>query len=161
MPDQEGSKVRRFLMKEIVLADKVKKGDTIRVHYTGKLEDGQEFDSSSSRDPLQFEVGAGSVIKGFENAVVDLKPGDKNTVTIVPEEAYGERDENLLIKMPKKSVPEGVTPEVGMRLQLANQQGQAVPVVVTEVLDDSLRLDANHPLAGKTLVFDIEVVEIL
>ena len=161
MPDQEGSKDRYFLIKEIVLADKVKKGDTIRVHYTGKLEDGQEFDSSLKRDPLQFEVGTGSMIKGFENAVVDLKPGDKKTVTIVPEEAYGERDENLLIKMPKKSVPEGVTPEVGMRLQIANQQGQAVPVVVTEVLDDSLRLDANHPLAGKTLVFDIEVVEIL
>lgn len=143
------------------MADKVKKGDTIRVHYTGKLEDGQEFDSSLKRDPLQFEVGTGSMIKGFENAVLDLKPGDKKTVTIVPEEAYGERDENLLIKMPKKSVPEGVTPEVGMRLQLANQQGQAVPVVVTEVLDDSLRLDANHPLAGKILVFDIEVVEIL
>lgn len=161
MPNQEGSKDRYFLIKEIVLADKVKKGDTIRVHYTGKLEDGQEFDSSLKRDPLQFEVGTGSMIKGFENAVLDLKPGDKKTVTIVPEEAYGERDENLLIKMPKKSVPEGVTPEVGMRLQLANQQGQAVPVVVTEVLDDSLRLDANHPLAGKTLVFDIEVVEIL
>ena len=161
MPDQEGSKDRYFLIKEIVLADKVKKGDTIRVHYTGKLEDGQEFDSSLKRDPLQFQVGTGSMIKGFENAVLDLKPGDKKTVTIVPEEAYGERDENLLIKMPKKSVPEGVTPEVGMRLQLANQQGQAVPVVVTEVLDDSLRLDANHPLAGKTLVFDIEVVEIL
>ena len=161
MPDQEGSKDRYFLIKEIVLADKVKKGDTIRVHYTGKLEDGQEFDSSLKRDPLQFEVGTGSMIKGFENAVLDLRPGDKKTVTIVPEEAYGERDENLLIKMPKKSVPEGVTPEVGMRLQIANQQGQAVPVVVTEVLDDSLRLDANHPLAGKTLVFDIEVVEIL
>lgn len=161
MPNQEGSKDRYFLIKEIVLADKVKKGDTIRVHYTGKLEDGQEFDSSLKRDPLQFEVGTGSMIKGFENAVLDLKPGDKKTVTIVPEEAYGERDENLLIKMPKKSVPEGVTPEVGMRLQIANQQGQAVPVVVTEVLDDSLRLDANHPLAGKTLVFDIEVVEIL
>lgn len=161
MPDQEGSKDRYFLIKGIVLADKVKKGDTIRVHYTGKLEDGQEFDSSLKRDPLQFEVGTGSMIKGFENAVVDLKPGDKKTVTIVPEEAYGERDENLLIKMPKKSVPEGVIPEIGMRLQLANQQGQAVPVVVTEVLDDSLRLDANHPLAGKTLVFDIEVVEIL
>ena len=161
MPNQEGSKDRYFLIKEIVLADKVKKGDTIRVHYTGKLEDGQEFDSSLKRDPLQFEVGTGSMIKGFENAVLDLKPGDKKTVTIVPEEAYGERDENLLIKMPKKSVPEGVTPEVGMRLQIANKQGQAVPVVVTEVLDDSLRLDANHPLAGKTLVFDIEVVEIL
>lgn len=161
MPNQEGSKDRYFLIKEIVLADKVKKGDTIRVHYTGKLEDGQEFDSSLKRDPLQFEVGTGSMIKGFENAVLDLRPGDKKTVTIVPEEAYGERDENLLIKMPKKSVPEGVTPEVGMRLQIANKQGQAVPVVVTEVLDDSLRLDANHPLAGKTLVFDIEVVEIL
>ena len=139
------------------MAEKIKKGDTIRVHYTGKLEDGQEFDSSLKREPLQFEVGAGRVIKGFEDAVVDLKKGDKTTVKISPDAAYGERDENLLIEMPKKSIPEGVDPKVGMRFQLVNQQGQAVPVVVTEVLDNSLRLDANHPLAGKTLSYWVGV----
>lgn len=143
------------------MTEKVKKGDKIRVHYTGKLKDGKEFDSSLNREPLEFEVGAGNVIAGFENAVMDLKPGEKKTVTIPPDKAYGDRDEKLFVEMPKKSVPEGVNPEVGMRLQLVNAQGQAVPVVVTEILEDTVRLDANHPLAGETLVFDIEVVEIL
>jgi peptidylprolyl isomerase len=143
------------------MAGNVKKGDTVRVHYTGKLEDGKEFDSSLKRQPLQFEVGAGSVIKGFEDAVVGLKQGEKKSVTIPPEEAYGSYDENLLVEMPKTSLPEGVNPEVGTRLQIVNQQGQALPVVVTEILDGSIKLDANHPLAGKTLLFDIEVVEIL
>jgi peptidylprolyl isomerase len=143
------------------VTEKVKKGDKIRVHYTGKLKDGKEFDSSLNREPLEFEVGAGNVIAGFENAVVDLKPGEKKTVTVHPDKAYGDRDENLLVEMPKKSIPKGVNPEVGMRLQLVNAQGQAVPVVVTEIFEDTVRLDANHPLAGETLVFDIEVVEIL
>lgn len=142
------------------MTEKVKKGDKIQVHYTGKLKDGKEFDSSLNREPLEFEVGAGKVIAGFENAVIDLKEGEKKTVTIPPDEAYGDRDENLFVEMPKKSVPEGVTPEVGMRLQLVNAKGQAVPVVVTEILEDTVRLDANHPLAGETLVFDIEVVKI-
>ena len=143
------------------MAEKVKKGDTIQVHYTGKFEDGKEFDSSLNRQPLQFEVGAGRVIKGFEDAVIGLQAGEKKTVTVSAEDAYGSFDENLLIEIPKKNVPEGVTPEVGMRLQLVNQQGQAAHVVVTEILDRTVRLDANHPLAGKTLVFDLEVLEIL
>ena len=143
------------------MAEKVKKGDTIQVHYTGKFEDGKEFDSSLNRQPLQFEVGAGRVIKGFEDAVIGLQTGEKKTVTVSAEDAYGSFDENLLIEIPRKNVPEDVTPEVGMRLQLVNQQGQAAHVVVTEVLDKTVRLDANHPLAGKTLVFDLEVLEIL
>jgi peptidylprolyl isomerase len=143
------------------MAGIIKKGDTVRAHYTGKLEDGKEFDSSLKRQPLQFEVGAGSVIKGFEDAVVGLKQGEKKSVRIPPEEAYGSYDENLLVEMPKTSLPEGVNPEVGMRLQIVNQQGQALPVIVTDILDGSIKLDANHPLAGKTLLFDIEVVEIL
>jgi FKBP-type peptidyl-prolyl cis-trans isomerase 2 len=143
------------------VAEKVKKGDTIQVHYTGKFEDGKEFDSSLNRQPLQFEVGAGRVIKGFEDAVIGLQAGEKKTVTVSAEDAYGSFDENLLIEIPKKNVPEGVNPEVGMRLQLVNQQGQAAHVVVTEILDKTVRLDANHPLAGKTLVFDLEVLEIL
>lgn len=143
------------------MAEKVKKGDTIQVHYTGKFEDGKEFDSSLNRQPLQFEVGAGRVIKGFEDAVIGLQTGEKKTVTVSAEDAYGSFDENLLIEIPRKNVPEDVTPEVGMRLQLVNQQGQAAHVVVTEILDKTVRLDANHPLAGKTLVFDLEVLEIL
>lgn len=143
------------------MTGKVNKGDTVKVHYTGKFEDGKEFDSSLDRQPLQFEVGAGNVIKGFEDAVVGLKVGEKKTVTIPAKNAYGSYDESLLIEIPKKNVPEGITPEVGMRLQLVNQQGQAAHVVVTEILDDTVRLDANHPLAGKTLVFDLEVLEIL
>lgn len=143
------------------MAEKVKKGDTIQVHYTGKLEDGKEFDSSLNRQPLQFEVGAGRVIKGFEDAVVGLQIGEQKTVTIPAKDAYGSYDENLLIEIPKKNVPEGIAPEVGMRLQLVNQQGQAAYVVVTEILDETVRLDANHPLAGKTLMFDLEVLEIL
>lgn len=143
------------------MVEKIKKGDTIKVHYTGKLENGKEFDSSMEREPLQFEVGAGRVIKGFEDAVIGLKVGEKKTVTIPAEDAYGSHDENLLIEIPKKNVPEGIDPEVGTRLQLVNQQGQRVHVVVTEILDDTIRLDANHPLAGETLVFDLEVIEIL
>ncbi len=143
------------------MAGIVKKGDTVRAHYTGKLEDGKEFDSSLKRQPLQFEVGAGSVIKGFEDAVVGLKQGEKKSVRIPPKEAYGSYDENLLVEMPKTSLPEGVNPEVGMKLQIVNQQEQALPVIVTDILDKSIKLDANHPLAGKTLLFDIEVVEIL
>jgi len=143
------------------VAEKVKKGDTIQVHYTGKFKDGKEFDSSLNRQPLQFEVGAGRIIKGFEDAVIGLQAGEKKTVTISAEDAYGSFDENLLFEIPKKNVPEGVTPEAGMRFQLVNQQGQAAHVVVTEVLDKTVRLDANHPLAGKTLVFDLEVLEIL
>jgi FKBP-type peptidyl-prolyl cis-trans isomerase 2 len=143
------------------MAEKVHKGDTIKVHYTGRLESGKEFDSSLDRQPLQFEVGAGRVIKGFEDAVVGLKVGEKKTVTIPSKNAYGSYDENLLIEIPKKNVPEGVTPEIGMSLQLVNQQGQAAHVVVTEILDETVKLDANHPLAGKALVFDLEVLEIL
>ncbi len=143
------------------MAGNVKKGDTVRVHYTGKLEGGKEFDSSLKRQPLQFEVGAGSVIKGFEDSVVGMKQSEKKSVRIPPEKAYGSYDEKLLLEMPKTSLPEGVAPEVGMRFQIVNQQGQALPVVVTEILDGLIKLDANHPLAGKTLLFDVEVVEIL
>ncbi len=143
------------------MAEKVKKGDTVKVHYTGKLESGKEFDSSLDRQPLQFEVGAGRVIKGFEDAVVGLEVGEKKTVKIPSKHAYGSYDENLLIEIPKKNVPEGITPEVGMKLQLVNQQGQAAHVVVTEIHDETVKLDANHPLAGKALVFDLEVLEIL
>ena len=160
-PDRETIEGIYFSIGEIVIAKKVKKGDTIRVHYTGKLEDGKEFDSSLKREPLQFEVGAGSVIRGFEEAVIGLEQGEKKTVKVPSDKAYGNRDDTLVIEMPQKSIPEEITPEVGMRLQLVNQKGQAVPVMITEVLEESIRLDANHPLAGKTLVFDIELVEII
>ena len=101
------------------------------------------------------------MIKGFEDAVIGLEPGEKKIVEVPPEKAYGDRDDNLIIEMPQKRVPEEISPEVGMRLQLVNQKGQAVPVMITEVLEESVRLDANHPLAGKTLIFDIELMEII
>lgn len=160
-PGRETIKSINFPIGEIVIAKRVKKGDTIRVHYTGKLKDGKEFDSSLNREPLQFEVGAGSVIKGFEDAIIGLEQGEKKTVEVPPKKAYGDRDDNLVIEMPQKSVPDEITPEVGMRLQLVNQKGQAVPVMITEVQEESIKLDANHPLAGKTLIFDIELVEII
>lgn len=138
----------------------VKKGDTVRVHYQGKLTNGETFDSSRDRDPLEFKVGAGMVIQGFDEGVLDMKEGDKRTLEIPVENAYGPRDESLLIEFPNEQLPEGLKPVEGMQLQLNNQDGRAYPVVVRSVADNSITLDANHPLAGEALVFDIEMVEI-
>jgi len=139
----------------------VKTGDTVKVHYTGRFEDGKVFDSSQGREPLQFNVEAGKMIKGLEKAVLGMQPGEKKNVTVNPEEGYGNYDKNLLMEMPKEKIPKNISPEKGMQLQLVNKQGQATPVVVTEIPDKSIRLDANHPLAGKVLVFDLELVEIV
>jgi FKBP-type peptidyl-prolyl cis-trans isomerase 2 len=138
----------------------VKKGDNVKVHYHGTLTNGQTFDSSEGRDPLQFEVGAGMVIKGFDNAVVDMQPGDKKTVSIPVDEAYGERQEELIMVFPLNKFPPDLTPEVGMELQMKNSDGQVFPVIIQEINGDSVTLDANHPLAGEELVFEIELVEI-
>jgi FKBP-type peptidyl-prolyl cis-trans isomerase 2 len=139
----------------------VKSGDTVRVHYHGRLTDGTTFDSSEGRDPLEFQVGSGMVIAGFDNGVVGMNIGDKKTVHIGVEEAYGPKNEEMVIEFPRDQVPEGMPLEKGMRLNLNNSQGQVVPVVITEVLDETVLLDANHPLAGEDLVFDIELVEIV
>ncbi len=137
-----------------------KNGDKVKVHYTGKLTNGEQFDSSAGREPLEFTVGAGQMIKGFDAAIPGMSIGDKKTVNIPAEEAYGEKDPNAIIEFPRENVPTDMQLEAGMPLTLSNQQGQPVPVVVVEVKDDVIILDANHFLAGQELVFDIELVEI-
>lgn len=138
----------------------IKSGDTVKVHYHGKLTDGQTFDSSEGREPLEFTVGVGQVIKGFDNALIDMKVGEKKTVEIPVAEAYGDRREDMVVEYPKNDFPAEMTPEVGMQLNMSDQQGNNFPVVITEVKDEIVVLDANHPLAGKDLIFDLEVVSI-
>lgn len=137
-----------------------KQGDVVRVHYTGRLTDGTLFDSSEGREPLEFTVGAGQMIKGFDSGVVGMAVGEKKTIQIPPHEAYGERDDEAVIEFPASNIPEDMKLEPGMQLTLRNQFGQPIPVVVLEVREDVVVMDANHMLAGKELVFDIEMVEI-
>ena len=137
-----------------------KVGDTVRVHYTGTLTTGEQFDSSAGRAPLEFEVGAGMMIKGFDDAVVGMEIGDKKTINIAPAEAYGERREDMIIEFPKSNFPADLKAEVGMQLMMNNGAGQQIPVTITEILEEVVVLDANHMLAGKELVFDIEMVGI-
>lgn len=138
----------------------VKNGDLVKVHYTGKLVNGEQFDSSAGREPLEFTVGAGQMIKGFDDAMPGMAIGEKKTITIAPEDGYGHRSEEAIIEFPKENVPADMVLEPGMPLTLSNQQGQPVPVIVVEVKDDIIILDANHFLAGQDLIFDIELVEI-
>lgn len=138
----------------------VKNGDTVRVHYHGRLTNGDTFDSSEGREPLEFQVGAGMVIKGFDNGVLDMQVGDKKTVQIPVDQAYGPKNEELIMDFPKANIPGDLNPEVGMDLQMSNAQGQVFPVKVAAVGTEFITLDANHPLAGEELVFDIELVEI-
>lgn len=137
-----------------------KSGDTVRIHYTGKLSDGTEFDSSSGREPLEFALGAGQVIPGFDNAVDGMTVGENKTVTIPPEDAYGEKHEQLIQDVPKTALPDEINPEVGMRLQSQTPDGRTLHLVVTDVEEDKITVDGNHPLAGQDLTFDIELVEI-
>lgn len=137
----------------------VKPGDTISVHYTGKFDDGEVFDTSNGRDPLKFTVGAGQLIKGFDDAVVGMNKGDKKTVSIEPQDGYGERQDDYIVSMPKDSVPEDMDLKTGMAVQLTDQNGNPVPAIVIEIGDSEVKLDANHPLAGKRLTFEIEIAE--
>ena len=146
--------------KNIIMAQ-VKIGDVVKVHYTGKLINGEAFDSSENREPLEFTVGAGMMIQGFDAAMPGMSVGDKKTVNISPAEGYGEKDPTAIIEFPKENVPEDMKLEPGMSLTLTNQEGQPFPVVVTEIRDEIILLDANHFLAGQELVFDIELVEIV
>ncbi len=135
-------------------------GDTVHVHYTGKLDDGTVFDSSEGRDPLAFTVGAGQVVPGFDEAVAGMQVGDSKTVRIGPADAYGDHREDLVLEVPTEQLPEGLEPEIGMELGLRGQDGQTMPVRVAAVADDAITLDANHPLAGKALTFDVELVDV-
>jgi len=137
-----------------------KDGDTVKIHYTGRLQDGTVFDSSSDREPLQFNIGSGQVIPGFEEAVNGMKVGEKKTAQIPCDKAYGERDPSMVTVVDRKHVPSEIDPEVGLRLQVGSPSGQLLAVTVIEVSDENITLDANPPLAGEELTFDIELVEI-
>lgn len=138
----------------------VKSGDTIKVHYHGRLESGETFDSSEGREPLQFEVGAGHVIRGFDDGVTGMTIGEKKTIHIPVDQAYGHRQEEMVIPFPLNQFPPDLQPQVGMPLTMTTAQGHPVQVVIVEVGDENVLLDANHPLAGKDLIFDLELVEI-
>ncbi len=138
----------------------VKKGDTVKVHYHGKLEDGTTFDSSEGREPLEFEVGSGMVIAGFDDGVTGMQVGEKKTIHIPADEAYGPVQEEMIMEFPRDRFPADMTPEVGMQLNMSNGQGQNFPVVIVDVKDTVVIFDANHPLAGKDLIFDLELVAI-
>jgi peptidylprolyl isomerase len=137
-----------------------KSGDTVRVHYHGRLHSGETFDSSDGRDPLEFELGSGQVIAGFDNGVSGMTIGEKKTIEIPCAEAYGPHNEAMIIEMPKERFPEGMEVEVGMPLMMSDGQGQQLQVSVTAINEQTVTLDANHPLAGKDLIFDLELVEI-
>ncbi len=137
-----------------------KNGDTVHVHYTGRIQDGTVFDTSEERDPLAFTVGSGKVIPGFESAIVGMTEGEEKTVTIPTEKAYGPRSEELIHQVERARLPEDLDPEVGQHLHLKTPEGQTMQVEVAEVTEESVHLDANHPLAGHDLTFDIELVKI-
>lgn len=137
-----------------------KLGDNVRVHYTGKLDDGSVFDSSEGRDPLTFTVGSGQVISGFETAVSGMEIGERKEVRIPADEAYGERREDLVLEVEREQIPDEIEVEVGTQLALQQPSGQAVPVTVTALDTDKVTLDANHPLAGQALTFELELVAI-
>lgn len=136
-------------------------GDTVRVHYTGSLDDGTVFDTSSGREPLEFTIGSGQVIPGFDSAVSGMSPGDSETVKIPAEEAYGPHQEEMMLEVDRAQVPAELNPQVGERLEIKQQNGQSVPVTVTKVTETLITLDGNHPLAGKALTFEIELVDVV
>ena len=137
------------------------KTDTVKVHYTGTTDDGVVFDSSREREPLEFTMGQGQLIPGFENAVEGMKVGDSAKVRIPSEEAYGEVRDDTVVDINRSQIPPDINPEVGMVLQMQQPDGSPLNVTIREVNDDSVKLDANHPLAGQALTFDIELVEIV
>ncbi|MGM0480281.1 MAG: FKBP-type peptidyl-prolyl cis-trans isomerase [Bacteroidota bacterium] len=138
----------------------VKQNDKVKVHYTGKLANGEVFDSSLERDPMEFEVGKGQLIPGFENGVIDMKVNEKKTITVPSDEAYGEPRKELVQEVPKDRLPEDIKPEVGMGLVSTTPQGQEIQLVVKEVKDEAIVVDGNHPLAGQDLTFEVEVIDI-
>lgn len=141
------------------MAELTKNGDTVRVHYTGRLEDGQVFDSSEGGEPLEFTVGAGDVLPGFEEAVRGMHVGDRRTFDIEPEDGYGEYHEERVRTLPRDGINLDAEPQVGMILALSLPDGTQLPIEITEVTDTHVTLDANHPLAGRKLTFDVTLVE--
>jgi FKBP-type peptidyl-prolyl cis-trans isomerase 2 len=141
--------------------NKAKDGDTVKVEYTGRLDDGTIFDSSEGREPLEFAIGSGNIIAGFEKGVIGMGIGESKTITIPVEEAYGPSRPELIFTVSKGEFPEDMEFEAGMELQSQQPDGRIMRATVLEIMDDSVTVDMNHPLAGKTLIFDIELVEII
>ena len=139
---------------------KAKNGDVVKVHYTGKLEDGTVFDSSSGRDPLEFTLGQGEVLTGFEEAVVGMAPGEKRTTRVVAEKGYGPRRQEMVVEIDRKQFPGNVDPKIGQHLEIRQPAGSPIMVTVVDVSEGKVILDANHPLAGKTLEFEIQLMDI-
>lgn len=137
-----------------------KKGDTVKIHYHGKLTDGTTFDSSKGREPLEFELGSGMVIAGFDNGVTGMTVGETKTINIPAAEAYGEANPEMILEYPRNQFPADLVPEIGMQLVMHNGAVQQFNVTIVELKEESVKLDANHPLAGKELIFDLELVEI-
>ncbi|WP_127558063.1 FKBP-type peptidyl-prolyl cis-trans isomerase [Nioella ostreopsis] len=135
-------------------------GSKVAFHYTGTLNDGSVFDSSEGRDPLSFTMGEGQIIPGLEAAFEGLKTGDAKTVTVPADQAYGDRDPNAMQQIPREQIPDNIPTEPGTQLQMQAPNGQAIPVVVAEVSETHITLDANHPLAGQDLTFAVEVVSV-
>ena len=139
---------------------KVKNGDTVKIHYTGKLEDGQLFDTSRERQPLEFTVGNGEIMPGLENRIIGMEAGDIKSIEVPPEEAFGTRREELVVEIMKSNLPDHIEPNLGQRLRMRDKNGNAIDVAITEIKEETITLDANHPLVGHTLCFDLELVEI-
>lgn len=140
---------------------KAEESNKVRVHYTGSLDDGSVFDSSRERDPLEFTIGSNEIIPAVENAVKGMEEGEEKQVKVAPEEAYGERNEQAIMDVSKEQLPKDMEIQVGMVLQGSTQQGDTMRLRVTEINDDSVTVDANHPLAGQNLNFELELVEVV
>lgn len=138
-----------------------KHGDTVRIHYTGRLTDGTQFDSSDGREPLEFQVGSGQIIKGLDDQVQGMSVGEKETVTIPADAAYGPHRPEGVQSVPRTQIPDGVDTSVGARLQATGGDGRTMTLTVVDTSEEAVTVDANHPLAGKDLVFDVELVEVL
>lgn len=138
----------------------IENGQKVKIHYTGTLDDGNQFDSSAGREPLEFEMGAGMVIPGFETGVADMAVGEKKSIHIPATEAYGEKRDEMVMEFERAQLPEGLEPEVGMGLQMQGPEGQPIPVQITAIADETITIDANHPLAGQNLNFELELVEV-
>jgi len=141
--------------------NQVQGNENVKLHYTGKLNDGQVFDSSAEREPLEVKLGEGRLIPGFEKGLVDMKVNEKKTITIPKEEAYGEVQKELFQKIPNENLPQEIKPEVGMGLVSKNPDGSERQLRVADVKEDFIIVDANHPLAGQDLTFDLELLEIM
>jgi len=138
-----------------------KQGDTVRVHYTGKLEDGTVFDTSLEREPLEFTIGEGEIIQGFEEAVIGMQPGESKTVKVPSERAFGPHRDELVVEVSRDQFPPHLHPEVGQEYQMRQPDGNTIPVRVVDVSEETVTLDANHPLAGKDLIFEVQLLEVL